>query len=114
MVFIKTKYNDETYELRELSQLINILATEQTNSNSPDKLNPIIIWDPVQNIKLNSKLGEDALNAESAVSGEFIYVPSEGYEFTELGKQLLKLFFIPTDKSTYNIIQVDRLVNIVD
>ena len=120
MIYIKTKYNNKTYELRNLSQLINILATEQTNSNSIDKINPIIEWNPVQNVQINSKLGNDALNAiaydenDNELTGEFIYIPGEDYIPTELGNLSIKLFFVPTNLNGYNIIQTEKTINIVE
>ena len=122
MVYIKTKYNNKTYELRNISQLITLLASEQYNSSNADKKVPSITWNPVQNVNINSELGSDVLNAEATyydgettinVGGTFIYTPEEGYIPTQLGTLTIKMMFVPSDLNEYNIVQTENTINMV-
>lgn len=123
MVSVKVEYKPHDYELKELSQIVDLLETEGTSTNSPDKINPYIVWEPIQYVQKNYTITENdgILNAVAYTSsvkdvecpGEFIYDPSNGYVLSEVGTITLKAYFKPNDLENYNIVQASTTINVV-
>lgn len=123
MVSVKVEYNPHTYELKELSQIVDLLETEGTSTNSTDKINPYIVWSPIQYVQRNYKISENdgILNAlaytssvmDETCSGDFIYDPPIGYILSEIGTVTLKAYFKPDDLEHYNIVQTSTTINVI-
>ena len=123
MVSVKVEYKPHDNKLKELSQIVDLLETEGTSTNSPNKINPYIVWEPIQYVQKNYTITENdgILNAVAYTSsvkdvecdGEFIYDPSNGYVLSEVGTITLKAYFKPDDLENYNIVQTSTTINVV-
>ena len=78
-----------------------------------EKITPTIIWSNPADITYGKALSNTQLNADSSVSGTFVYTPSSG-TVLDVGTQVLHVDFTPTDTKVYNTASINVSINVLE
>lgn len=77
------------------------------------KINPVLNWDPITPITVNTPLSSTQLNATSSAPGSFVYTPVSG-TILLVGSHPLDAVFVPTDTNNYNTASIPNTIIVND